>query len=293
MRIIDRRYGALVVAALAALAITACGDDDGGGGTGSAGGHESAAGQGPVHVHGLGINPSDGSLFIATHTGLFRAAPGESKASRVGESSQDTMGFTVAGADRFLGSGHPGEGEDAVNPLGLIRSTDAGRSWKTISLQGEVDFHVLRWADGTVYGVDSGTGRVLVSGDQGESWKERPPPAALIDLAADPREPQHLLASGEGGLYSSSDGGRGWRPLGGEIGLLGWPTPSRLFHINANGTVSMSSDAGRNWRPVGELGGQPAAFLARTARELYAALPDGTVKQSRDGGRRWTLRSTP
>lgn len=29
---------------------------------------------GAVHVHGLGRNPSDGSLMIATHTGLLRAA---------------------------------------------------------------------------------------------------------------------------------------------------------------------------------------------------------------------------
>ena len=29
-----------------------------------------AADPGPVHVHGLGVNPADGALFIATHTGL-------------------------------------------------------------------------------------------------------------------------------------------------------------------------------------------------------------------------------
>jgi hypothetical protein len=55
----------------------------------------SEAGPGPVHVHGLGVNPSDGALFIATHTGLFRAADGDGTAVRVGGSFQDTMGFTV------------------------------------------------------------------------------------------------------------------------------------------------------------------------------------------------------
>ncbi len=28
---------------------------------------------GPVHVHGLGVDPADGALFIATHTGLWRS----------------------------------------------------------------------------------------------------------------------------------------------------------------------------------------------------------------------------
>ncbi|MGH2838494.1 MAG: F510_1955 family glycosylhydrolase, partial [Thermoleophilaceae bacterium] len=62
---------------------------------------------GPIHVHGLGVNPADGALFIATHTGLYRAPDGELAAERVGDRYQDTMGFTVTGPDSFLGSGHP------------------------------------------------------------------------------------------------------------------------------------------------------------------------------------------
>src|SRR5687768_15629237 len=90
-----------------ALLIVACGDSDGGGsGTSEAGGPKTGD-PGPIHVHGLGINPKDGALFVATHTGLFRAGAGESRASRVADRFQDTMGFTVVGPDRFLGSGHP------------------------------------------------------------------------------------------------------------------------------------------------------------------------------------------
>lgn len=40
---------------------------------------------GPIHVHGLGINPKDGALFVATHTGLFRAAKNEKTAKRVAD----------------------------------------------------------------------------------------------------------------------------------------------------------------------------------------------------------------
>lgn len=47
-------------------------------------------------MHGLGVNPTDGALFIATHTGMYRAERGERKAERVGERYQDTMGFTSA-----------------------------------------------------------------------------------------------------------------------------------------------------------------------------------------------------
>ena len=36
--------------------------------------------EGVAHIHGLGINPADDSLFIATHTGLFLRCPDQRKA---------------------------------------------------------------------------------------------------------------------------------------------------------------------------------------------------------------------
>jgi len=110
---------------------------------------------GPVHVHGLGVNPADGALFIATHTGLFRAASGERTARRVAGRYQDTMGFTVAGPDRFLGSGHPDLREKLPPFLGLIESRDAGESWQARSLRGRADFHVLEASGQRVYGYGS------------------------------------------------------------------------------------------------------------------------------------------
>jgi hypothetical protein len=56
---------------------------------------------GLVHVHGLGINPRDGALHAATHTGLVVVRDGG--ASRVADRFQDTMGFTVVGPDHFIG----------------------------------------------------------------------------------------------------------------------------------------------------------------------------------------------
>ncbi|MGH8573776.1 MAG: hypothetical protein ACREX8_14560, partial [Gammaproteobacteria bacterium] len=83
-----------------------------------------AGDSGPVHVHGLGINPSDRSLYVATHTGLFRVGHAETRAKRVGSSDQDTMGFTIVGPNRFLGSGHPDLNEarekNLPSLLGLI-----------------------------------------------------------------------------------------------------------------------------------------------------------------------------
>ena len=104
---------------------------------------------GVVHVHGLGVNPRDGALFAATHTGLF--AIGDGTASRVSDRLQDTMGFTVVGPDHFLGSGHPDfRDRQLYDPdrrplLGLVESRDAGRSWRPLSLLGRPTSTPWRW----------------------------------------------------------------------------------------------------------------------------------------------------
>jgi photosystem II stability/assembly factor-like uncharacterized protein len=228
-------------------------------------------------------------VIVATHTGLFRAAAGQQAATRIGDRRQDTMGFTVVGPDRFLGSGHPDPRDDLPPLLGLIGSDDAGRSWQPISLLGEADFHVLRAAGRRVYGVNSADGALMASTDGGRTWEQRTPPGPVLDLAIDPRDGQRIVATGERGLTISRDGGKGWRPLQPErIGLLGW-TEDRLVLVDAAGDVHSSDDDGRTFAKVGAIGGQPVA-LAAHEDQLLAALPDTTVRVSADGGRTWTLR---
>lgn len=286
------RLRTLALAGLVVAALAGCG-----GGDGSEEGAREAApleeqDPGPVHVHGLGINPSDGALFIATHTGLYRVPPEKEKAERVGDSKQDTMGFSVAGEDRFIGSGHPDLRTSLPPHLGLIESTDAGRTWESISLLGEADFHVLRAAGRSVYGFDSTNSRLLASSDRGRTWSERPTPEPLLDLAPLPGKPTVAVASGVV-LYRTEDGGRRWSSLGGEAGYLAWPRADRLYLVVADGTVRVSRDRGSTWTQLGSIGGQPAAFLAVSPAELYAALHDGTIQISRDGGKTWSVRSRP
>ncbi len=281
------------LALLAAVSLlAACGDDDSTPAGGSAEG--AAAEQGPAleHIHGLGMNPADGRLFIATHNGLFAAARDQTRPEQVGETEQDIMGFSVVGADRFIGSGHPGPGQDLPGNLGLIESRDAGKTWKTVSLLGEADFHVLEHSGDRIYGFDGTQGRLMVSGDGGRNWQQRKPPAGVFGLAIDPKRSSRVVASTENGLFISNNEGRDWRALRDDLGgLLAWPARDRLYLVDGQGQVLLSSDAGANWQTQGSIGGQPAAFIAHED-ELYAALADGTVKRSTDGGANWTVRTT-
>jgi hypothetical protein len=284
------RVGALLLSLLVVPLAAGCGDGD------DRSPQPAVCDPGPIHVHGLGINPGDGALFVAPHTGLFRAAPGETTARRVAGRFQDTMGFTVIGPDRFLGSGHP-DGREGLPPfLGLIRSTDAGRSWEPVSLLGERDFHVLEAAGERIYGYGSDfetrEASLLVSDDGGRSWEERTTPEPLLSLAVDPHDPDHIVASGQQRVYSSSDAGGGWRPIADEPGLLAWAGPGTVFSMRLDGSVARSGDGGRSWELAGQAGGRPAAFDS-VGDELYVALHDGTIKRSTDGGGRWRVRARP
>ena len=248
---------------------------------------------GIAHVHGLGLNPADGSLNVATHFGTFRIGR-DKEIQRLGASYQDTMGFTVAGPNHFLGSGHPDvqsirKGQPPR--LGLIESNDAGATWQPVSLSGEVDFHGLAAAHNRVYGWDATSGRFMVSTDR-QTWETRST-LPLAGFAVDPANPDHIVAAGQRGLIDSTDGGRTWRDRPGpSLRTLSWDATAGLVGAAPDGTVHRSADAGATWQRVGQLPGAPEALLA-TPAEWYAAAQEseGTtgIYRSTDGGRNWTL----
>lgn len=247
---------------------------------------------GVAHVHGLGVNPADGSLYVATHHGTFRIGS-SNDVRRVGGSYQDTMGFTVAGPDRFLGSGHPdvqGLGRGRPTRLGLIESIDAGATWRDVSLSGEADFHGLAFAHGRVYGWDSGTGRFMVSTDI-RNWDTRSV-LPLASFAVDPDDPEHIVGAGPDGLVTSGDGGRTWREIPGPtIAVLSWDPTAGLAGATPDGEIHRSADRGATWTPAGRLPGPPQALLA-TSTTWYAAADEGGatgIYRSTDTGRTWAL----
>lgn len=277
--------GALLLVALLAGAIvlaTGTGTDEQSPGAGAPSG--AAAGG---HVHGLGLTPSGDGVLIAAHNGLFRAPVGGGAAVQVSAEQQDFMGFTVASPERLVASGHPAPGQDLPPALGLIESRDGGRTWQSVSLLGEVDFHVLRAAGERVYGFDGASGRLLASADGGRTWQERPVPAPIFDLAIAPGDPQRLIAATEAGLVASRDGGRSWNLAGDAVGLLAWPSSAQLLVVDEQGQILSGAPGGRLSRR-GALPELPVTFMA-AQNGVYAALADGSVLRSADGGASWDI----
>lgn len=244
---------------------------------------------GLIHAHGLGVDPADGSLFIATHTGLFRSAERETTATRVGRAIQDTMGFTVIGPRRFVGSGHPDPRSGKPPLLGLIESRDAGTSWRSISLQGKADFHVLRAAGPDIVGYDSIGNRLLRLTMAGRITRLKKPRGTVIDLVVDPRDDRHFVAATDTGLYESTDAGRRWSQLEARrTGLLAYLPSGGLTLVRGDGVVERRTGEG-GWSQLATLQGRPGA-LGSYEDTLYLAVQEGPVLRSTDGGRRWEQR---
>ncbi|WP_424533583.1 F510_1955 family glycosylhydrolase [Sphaerisporangium viridialbum] len=243
------------------------------------------------HVHGLGMDPSDGAVYIAAHNGLFQIRS-KNRALRVADRVQDYMGFTVAGPGTFLASGHPSAADipPGGSPhLGLIRSADAGVSWTPVSLAGQADFHALQLAGTSLYGYDSQTSRVYRSTDTGRTWT---PGAQLqvIDLAADPAQPDRVYATTPDNLLVSNNAGNTFQaaPPSPPLVFLESPGAGQLIGVVASGEVRTSRNAGRTWQALGNVPDSVSAFTALDSRRLLAATDDGAVYQSRDGGKTFT-----
>lgn len=241
-----------------------------------------------LHVHGLGVDPADATLYVATHSGLFRVV-GTGDASPVGRHRYDLMGFTVVGPGRFIASGHPdvaGIRQTLPGQLGVMASADAGGTWDQIALAGEADLHALTYADGRAYGVDVVSGRLLVSDDL-RTWTSRGELPAS-SLAGDPGDRDNVVAATEDGLRRSVDGGVTWESLPGPaLRLLGWDRRSGLWGVADDGSVHRRDSATSEWIPLPRLSGDPQAAISRDGVRYVAVHDEARTVIYQSEGDEW------
>jgi photosystem II stability/assembly factor-like uncharacterized protein len=240
------------------------------------------------HVHNLTLRGDE--LLIGTHEGLWSQLPG-TPATLLSDDPFDVMGLALATDGTLYASGHPGPGQDDPADLGLLASTDQGRTWQSVSLAGQVDFHRLRVTDQTVQGLSAHDGQLLRSPDSGATWTSLGAPP-LFDFALDPTDAERLVGTTQDGPVHSSDGGRTLTPIAGAplLALLAW-TGDTLYGIAADATVHTATDSGTTWSPTGgQLQGTPTALAADG--QTVVALAGDTIWHSTDGGRTFQPRLT-
>jgi photosystem II stability/assembly factor-like uncharacterized protein len=109
--------------------------------------------------------------------------------------------------------------------VGLFRSVDGGRTWRSSGFEGSTVHAVV--LDPSVpthvyVGTENGA---FKSTDAGASWHALRGPVDGVDvlaLAIDPEDPKNVFASTESGVFVSADGGDHWRSLGRGLPVRGY-----------------------------------------------------------------------
>jgi hypothetical protein len=217
------------------------------------------------------------------------------------------MGFSAT-AKHFYSSGHPARGSGLVNPLGVIRSKDGGKTWDTLGLERESDFHLLAtsWNTSAIYVWNHApNSRMRQPGlhytlNDGFVWK--PARAAGLKgnpmaLAVHPGNATLVAAATASGVYLSRDSGERFEPV-----ASGAQGVSVFFDLDGKqlwyGTFDGQARLAR--APLGgkatsvelpAIGRDAVAYIAQNPakRTEYAiATFEKSVYLSKDSGRTWT-----
>jgi photosystem II stability/assembly factor-like uncharacterized protein len=211
-----------------------------------------------IHVHGLGIDPSDSSiLYIATHGDFYKSVDGAIPV-KVDNQRVDYMAFNApqtAGTPLYS-SGHPSTGGNT----GLIKSTDGGQTWQVVAtvLDPPVDFHAMAVSKSdpnTIIGFDSGGRGLFKTTDAGKTWDKFDYPGQYVTaLAISPSDPKVIFAGTNDGVYQSNDGAASWAQINQYKGIgvmaLAFDADGNLYASTEESGLAKSSDLGKTWEGV-------------------------------------------
>lgn len=181
-----------------------------------------------MHVHGLAYSADGKQLLIPSHHGIAAYADGQW--SKMPGPAHDYMGFSAT-HNALYSSGHPAVGSKLVNPFGLIKSTDAGKTWQQLGLEGESDFHTLAtsYETNAVYVLNYQANTrmpkpgLYTTRTDGVMWTQAAAnglKSKVNALAVHPSDASIVAVGAADGLYLSRDAGNNFAPLGGSTQVL-------------------------------------------------------------------------
>jgi hypothetical protein len=267
-----------------------------------------AAAQGGViltHVHGLAYSPDGRRLMIPSHHGL--AVYENGKWAKAPGPQHDYMGFS-ASSKNLYSSGHPAAGSGLVNPFGLIRSSDGGKTWEKLGLEGETDFHLLAasWNTHAIYVWNPApSSRIKSPGlhytlNDGFAWKQSAGAGLTGEpraLAVHPDDAKIVAVATSDGLYTSRDAGERFSKRAGNgegLAVFFDLDGKRLWYGSFDGQAQLAQ------LPVGDgpsvqvrlpaLKDDGVAYIAQNPAqrlEYAVATFKRDVYLSKDGGKAW------
>lgn len=231
-----------------------------------------------THIHGVKVFGK--KILMPTHEGLYRYNAANSMKLVPGPIF-DVMGLGIYKTTLYA-SGHPGAKSNFAEPVGLISSKDGGKSWKQISLRGQVDFHMLEVGKFDFYGVDSGSGQLMHSGDKGKSWKKLGP-NKFSDIAPQSTKRGAAYALLDGALLQTVDGFATTVAIKSEMKWRSIEAVGSTLYGASGRDIYQSIDGAVSWKKIASFSNEVSSISANS--KLLVAIAGDTIFVSRDAGK--------
>lgn len=234
-----------------------------------------------THIHGVKVFGK--KILMPTHEGLYRYSAANSM-EKVRGPIFDVMGLGIYKATLYA-SGHPGPKSNFAEPVGLITSKDGGKSWKQISLRGQVDFHMLEVGKFDMYGVDSGSGQLMHSGDKGKSWKKLGL-NKFSDIAPRDTKKGAAYALLGASLVQTVDGFATTAVIKTQMNIRSIEVVGATIYAAAGRDIYSSIDGASSWKKIASFKNEISSISVNS--QLLVAVVGSTIFVSRDKGRSFT-----
>lgn len=259
-----------------------------------------------IQIYGMTYDRSGSGIMVATHEGIKWWRNNEWQ-SEDGD-RHDFVAFAPYEGG-FYASGHPGPGSKLPNPMGLAKSTDAGKNIELLALEGKVGFHYLAStarSPVTIFGYHETYGvqqlrepGLYYTPDEGGSWMRSSMKGfegEPTGLAVHPDRPEQVAMGARDGLFLSQDKGNSFIKL-----LPGLGISSLSFDRDGMITVGTFKDkpsllqldsTGKQTAEISlpELKGDAVAHTARNPvkpEERIISTYEHDLYLTADGGNTW------
>ena len=253
-----------------------------------------------VHIHGIGFSSDGRQLFVTAHDGFRVYEAGHWKVPDL--PINDYMGYNPTD-NGFYSSGHPGPGSNLANPLGLIRSSDGGRTFTTLSFAGESDFHLMGvgYNNHAIYALNPSPNSRLSVGlyyslNDGQHWQQSAGQgiaATPIQVAVHPTQAEIVAIATENGLFLSNDYGNTFNRVNAAAPVSAVIFDSETGHLLFGYQSLYTYDLGSNQTaafPSPSISSNDAiSYIAGNAQSNQVALStfNKNIYLSQDSGQAW------